>query len=117
MKAYQLIILLGFAALLAGFLAGHFHFGPVESFSLWGIVAIAIGFFTENKKEIWISGLSFGFILTFAFMLSAFGGTSDKLPSYLLLTLVISIAGIIGSTITIFVANFLKRRFFKRNTI
>lgn len=110
MKQFKLIFFSGFTALIVGLLTGYFHFGPVESFLSWGIVAFVVGYFLQNKKEVWVSGVVFGLVLSFAFMLSAFGGTSDKLPGYLILTLGISIAGIIGSIVTIFFGNFLKRK-------
>jgi hypothetical protein len=97
--------------LIAGFITGYFPVGPLVSFVVWGIMGVVLGFFVIDKKEALWAGAIYGFILTFIFMLLRFGGTMDKLPGYLLLTLAMSIAGIIGRTVAIFIGNFVKKSF------
>lgn len=86
-----------------------------SSFNLviWAVVGMLIGLFIEQRKYIKSSGLSYGFFLGFAFMVSAFGGTSDKILGYSLFTLIISIIGAFCGWAAVFVGNWIKSKFTK----
>ena len=52
-----------------------------------------------------------GFLLSVTFLISGFHGTSDKLPAFLLLTLVLSVLGIGAGVVAVFIGSRVRRLF------
>jgi hypothetical protein len=98
----------GLAGIATGLFSGYFMMGPWSSISLWAIMAIILGLGTEQPKDLW-SSVTYGILLTFSFLLYGFGGTVDKLPAYLLFILILSIGGIAGSYVMMFLGNIIKK--------
>lgn len=76
---------------------------------LWGIVGVVLGIFTNERRMIVWAGILYGFSLSVSFLLAGFQGSADKLPGFLLLTLVLSVVGAMGGLVTVFVGSRLRR--------
>lgn len=99
-----------------GIIANHgILLGSSFNLVVWAVVGILIGLFIEQKKYIKLSGLSYGFFLGIAFMVSGFGGTSDKIFGYSLFTLIISIIGALCGWMAVFLGNWIKNNYDFRN--
>lgn len=78
---------------------------------VWSIVGILIGFFIENKSYIRSSGLIYGFFLVASFLIFGFKGTSDKIFSFILLSILLSFVGSICGLALVFIGNWVKKKF------
>lgn len=75
---------------------------------VWGIIGAIVGFlFTQDG--VLKPGITYGFFLTFAFLLSRFGGTFNKLPSYLVFVLLACIGGIPGGLLVVWIGSKIKQ--------
>ncbi len=113
------IILVSLAAgLLAGVASNTlFLRGTWLNIPFWGIIGVVIGGFTQNKQErIW-SGIWFGVALGLAFMVSAFGGTPDKIPAYAVLTIIVCVAGALGGLVSVFIGSWIVSLTSRRNIV
>ena len=114
MKPNLLLIISGVVGIACG-LVSHTPFleGQWLNLAVWGIVGIALGLFTIGTRlTIW-AGLVYGFCLSVTFLVSGFQGSADKLPAFLLLTLVLSLVGALGGLVTVYVGSRLRRLFHK----
>ena len=69
----------------------------------WGIAGAIVGSFASTRKlALWMGGL-YGAGLSITFLLGAFGGTPDKIPTYLLLVLVFTPIGAVGGLVSSYV--------------
>lgn len=76
---------------------------------LWAFTGIVIGLFSPGRKRAIRSGSLYGLFLTISFLVSGFQGTPDKLPHFLILVLVLSLAGIAGGILCTVIGELLKR--------
>lgn len=60
-------------AILAGAVLG-FVGGPVQILLIWGLVAIMLGYFSSTLRLTIASGIIFGFIVSFMFMITGYTG-------------------------------------------
>src|SRR5262249_22474441 len=110
MQRYALLI----AAAVAGLAAGLASVTPLlagkwTNLVLWAVVGLVIGWFASGRREGLIAGIVYGVILSFTFLLAGFGGTPDRLPGFLLLTLGLSVVGALGGVVTVFMGSRLRR--------
>src|SRR5262249_27437798 len=110
MQRYALLI----AAAVAGLAAGLASITPLlagkwTNLVLWAVLGLVIGWVAQGRPEGFIAGIVYGVVLSFAFLLAGFGGTPDKLPGYLLLTVGLSLVGALGGVATVFVGSRLRR--------
>ena len=84
--------------------------GTWWNLALWGLAGGALGLFIADRKTASRAGLVYGACLLLAFMLSGFGGTTDKLPGFLLLTLVITALGTLCGWIAVSTGSLLRRK-------
>jgi hypothetical protein len=110
MKPNLLLIISGVVGIVCG-LVSHTPFlnGQWLNLVVWGIVGIALGLFMSGTRLIIWAGLVYGFCLSVTFLISGFQGNADKLPAFLLLTLVLSLVGALGGLATVFVGSRLRR--------
>jgi hypothetical protein len=78
---------------------------------IWSIIGILIGMFIEEKKFIKWSGVFYGFFLTTSFLVSGFEGKSDKIFSFGILAVILSIIGSFCGWALVFLGNWIKSRF------
>ena len=103
---------------LIGFLVGYSSTFTLFTHSwtaiiAWGIVGVVIGAFTiERNAALW-NGFAYGALLSIAFLVGVFGGTADKIPSYLALVAALAPLGAIGGAIAS-ALGFYVRRFMTR---
>ncbi len=102
-----------YAAIVLGIVAGllstyPFLLGPYESFFLWGMVALGLGFFAHGNKQAMWSGAYYGFFLSLSFLYSRFGGGSEKFLTYSVFVLGMSVLGIVVGVFTSLVGSKLK---------
>lgn len=83
--------------------------GSWLNLAVWGLAGGALGLFIADRKQATRAGLAYGASLLLAFMLSGFGGTADKLPGFLLLTLVITALGTLCGWIAVSAGSLLRR--------
>jgi hypothetical protein len=110
MKPTVMLIVSGLVGIACG-LVSHSRFleGQWANLVVWGIVGVALGWFTNGTRQIVWVGIVFGFLLSVSFLISGFQGSADKLPGFLILTLVLSVAGIVGGLAAVFVGSRLRR--------
>ncbi len=70
---------------------------------IWAIEGIIIGLFPSEKQQAVRAGISYGLFLTVSFLLSGFEGAMNELPRLLLLILGLSIIGIAGGVLYMFI--------------
>lgn len=75
------------------------------------MVGLLIGAFIEDRGLLRRSGISYGFFLTFAFLISGFQGSADKILGFTVFSFLVSIVGALCGWLFVFVGNWLKRRF------
>jgi uncharacterized membrane protein SirB2 len=108
-----LLLISALVGIACGELSTHtFIAGTWWNLLFWAAAGIVLGYFALSRKEILWNGAIFGFCLTIAFLFSGFEGTIDKLPSFALLSLGLSVVGILGGVATLFVGSWLRARFF-----
>ncbi len=100
--------LLGIAC---GFVSTHIISIGWLNLGFWAIAGVALGLFSAQKKVAIWNGAVFGFTLSMSFLLSGFGGTSDKFGGFLLFSFLLSFVGILGGLITVFGGYWLRNRF------
>ncbi len=110
MKAFALPV----AAAVAGIAAGLASLTPLlagkwTNLILWAVVGLVIGLFASGRRAILLAGIVYGVFLSFTFLLAGFGGSPDKLPQFLVLTLGLSVVGALGGVVTVFIGSRLRR--------
>ena len=99
--------------MLCGFLSTHILDIGWINLVFWGAVGVGLGGFISQKREVlWCGGL-FGFFLTISFLFTGFQGTSDKLLVFSILAAGLSLAGILGGIVSVYLGCWLRRRFRK----
>jgi hypothetical protein len=78
---------------------------------VWAVVGILIGMFIEEKRFIKWSGISYGFFLVLSFLVSGFQGKSDKIISFGIFTVILSIIGSFCGWVLVFLGNWIKGKF------
>jgi hypothetical protein len=106
--------LLLIASAVAGIAAGLASLTPLLSgkwtnLVLWAVVGLIIGLFAQGRRAILLAGIVYGVFLSFTFLLAGFGGSPDRLPAFLLLTLGLSLVGAIGGVVTVFIGSRLRQ--------
>ena len=76
---------------------------------VWAIVGLVLGLFTAGRRQILWTGIVYGVFLSVTFLLAGFQGSPDNLPGFLVLTLLLSVAGAIGGLVTVLVGSRLRR--------
>jgi len=76
----------------------------------WCIVGLAIGSVILTKKESVINGLFYGFSLTATFLITGFNGTEDKILSFSLFLIFLSLIGAICGAILTLLGYLLKKK-------
>ncbi|MEP7357188.1 MAG: hypothetical protein ABI847_08110 [Anaerolineales bacterium] len=110
MKLSQLL----FAAVAVGVVCGIVSNTPIltgqwANLVLWALAGIGLGLFAAGRRAVLWAGIVYGLALTISFLGFAFGGTPDKLPVYLLLTLGLSVVGAVAGIVTVFIGSLLRR--------
>lgn len=87
-----------------------FFVGSSISLLPWGIVGLGVGLFSRSKREALFNGASYGFVLTFIFMLSGYSGMRpvfSVMPFFALLglfgALCGGILGVVGNVLRQFI--------------
>jgi hypothetical protein len=94
---------------LCGIVAAHFLLSFLASLFLWAVGGITIGHFAELSTSAIVKiGALYGFSLSVSFLFFSFGASFDKFFSLILLTLALSVVGMIGGIIAVAVGSFLK---------
>ena len=104
MKKLLVAALIG--ALLGGIISKYLFVGSFLNLVLWGVVGIAIGWWSNSKKQSILNVGVYGFVLSFIFMFVGYAGAAPiitRIPFFAVLGLVGMICGIglgfIGSLI------------------
>jgi uncharacterized membrane protein AbrB (regulator of aidB expression) len=93
MKSKYLIPLALLAGIICGVLSTHAFMIGFFNLAFWGVVGIGIGLLSGDKKTTNGSGIVYGFFLSISFLFSGFQGTPDKLPTFVLFSLFLSVIG------------------------
>jgi hypothetical protein len=94
--------------IICGFISAHTLFShSYTAIIFWGIVGLVVGWFTPNE-EVRTIGVHYGFMLILSFLLFNFGGTSDKLFVFILISLLFSIVGGLGGWLSVYVGHSIK---------
>ncbi len=110
MKSNWILLVSALAGIACGLVSqSSFLAGQWLNLVLWGIVGIVLGVFTNGRRAIVWAGILYGFCLSISFLISGFQGSADKLPAFLALTLALSVVGVIGGLVTVFVGSLLRR--------
>jgi len=109
MKSKTLVLVSAVVGMVLG-LISHISFlsGPLINLALWGLAGLGLGFFATSRSSILWTGIVYGVSLSFSFLLSGFGGRPEVFPSFILLTLLLSVIGALGGLLTVFVGSKLR---------
>lgn len=99
------------SGIFLGFLASKIH---IQGFTLipWGLAAIILGYYSNNRKEATINGASYGFLLGFVFMIAAYNGSDpliNKIPFFILMGIFSAICAMVLTIIGYFVKSKIKK--------
>jgi|SRR5579859_1052039 len=83
--------------------------GKWANLIVWAVAGIVLGLFVAGGRQFVWTGVVFGFLMSVSFLISGFGGTPDKLPAFLLLTLVLSVFGALGGLLAVFIGSRVRR--------
>jgi len=110
MKTYLMPIIGGVAGIACG-LASNTPWlaGKWANLIVWAVAGIALGLFVDSGRQMVWTGVVYGFLMSVTFLISGFGGTSDKLPAFLVLTLLLSVLGALGGLAAVFIGSRLRR--------
>ena len=103
------VLIASAAGVVCGYVCAHAFSLGWWNVILWGVVGAVLGLFMKGKNEVMWTGLWFGFFLSLSYLLNGFQGTSDKLPFFILLSLVLSIVGAFGGWLAVFLGSKLRR--------
>jgi hypothetical protein len=103
------ILIAAAIGVVCGYLSAHAFSIGWWNIIFWGAVGIILGLFTRGNKEVMWKGLWFGFFLSLSFLLNDFQGASDKLPSFILFSLALSVVGALGGWLAVFIGSRAKR--------
>ena len=110
MKIKTLLIVAGIWGVLIGLGTTYpYSLRFLPAIILWGVGGLIVGFLTRNNSEALRAGTAYGVLLAVAFLLSRFGGSPDKLPSYFVLIAVLSVGAAIGGIIATYVGSKIKK--------
>lgn len=94
MMTAPFMLLSALAGIATGFITIH---SPLTSswlsIFLWIAVGLVVLYFSPNRKAAVYGGTAFGFFTIASWLISGFQGTTDKIGSFLVLTLVLSAVG------------------------
>lgn len=109
MKPKRLLFVSALVGIILG-LISHISFlsGPVINLAMWGLAGFGLGFFAADRSSILWTGIVYGVSLSFSFLLSGFGGRPEVFPSFILLTLLLSVVGALGGLLTVFIGSRLR---------
>ena len=114
MKTSSALIGVALVGVVFGVLANHsILLGSWLNLIVWAVVGLLLGFFIEQKRFVNGVGISYGFFLTLAFLISGFQGTADKIPSFALISFVLSILGAFCGWVLVLTASWIKMRLFR----
>jgi len=106
----KILVLSAIVGLCLGFASARILILGTWDLILWGVIGIIIGLSTRQGRESAGAGILYGFFLTLSFLFAGFGGTSDKLMGFTLLSLGLSIPGMLGGWIAVFIGSkFIKK--------
>jgi uncharacterized membrane protein (UPF0136 family) len=109
MKPMYPFFIAALAGAICGVLSTHgLVFLQWWSLLFWALVGGAVGYFCANRKQAIWAGLIYGFVLSVAFLLSGFQGSSDQFPAFAALSLALSVIGAIGGAISSFVGYWIR---------
>jgi hypothetical protein len=69
--------------------------GQWANLIVWALAGIVLGLFAKTGRDALWGGIVYGLFLTVTFLLAGFQGAPDKLPAFLLLTLALSVVGML----------------------
>ena len=112
MKTYGMPIVGGVVGIACG-LASNTPWltGQWANLIVWALAGIALGLFVTSNRQIVWTGIVYGFLMAVTFLISGFRGASDKLPAFLLLTLLLSVLGALGGLVAVFIGSRVRRLF------
>jgi len=88
------VVVAGLLGIITGFVTIHSPLAHSSlSILLWVIVGIAVVAFSPRFKTALYAGAVFGFFDIASWLISGFQGTPDKLPAFMVVTLLFSILG------------------------
>lgn len=93
----KLIVSIIVGAVLGVLGAKYLFVGSWLSLVLWGIVGLALGFWSGKRKAL-LNGVVFGFVVSFVFIASGYSGTApfvSRIPFFALLGLVGAVCGLV----------------------
>jgi len=97
--------------IISGILSTHVVLIGWGNLIFWALVGIALGLFVTGKREVLWSGALFGFFLSISFLLSGFQGAPDKFFVFILFSLGLSIVGMGGGIISVFIGSWLRKKY------
>jgi len=74
----------------------------IPSFAVWGIGGLIVGLFAQDKKSAIHAGTFYGIAMCISFLISRYGGGTNKALGYFILILVLSLFGALGGVIASF---------------
>jgi hypothetical protein len=109
MKSNAILIASPLVGIACG-LVSHLSFleGKWLNLVLWGVVGVVLGLFASGRRQVVWAGVLFGFCMTVVFLISGFQGNPNQLPAFLVLTLVLSVVGVAGGLVSVFVGSRLR---------
>lgn len=69
-------------AVLAGAVLGYTG-GPAQVLIVWAIIGLVLGYFSATRRTVIASGLLFGFIVSFMFMVAGYAGEAPVYTHFL----------------------------------
>ena len=97
--------------IISGILSTHVLLIGWGNLIFWGLTGVVLGFFVIGKREVIWSGALFGFFLSVSFLLSGFQGASDKFLVFTLFSLALSIVGMGGGIVSVFLGSWIRKKY------
>src|SRR6185437_6792698 len=90
------IFLAALVGALCGFLTIHsFLAHSWTSIIFWIVIGLIVVYFSSNRKAALYAGASFGFFNIATWLISGFQGAADQIRGFMVLTVGLSIAGVV----------------------
>jgi hypothetical protein len=91
---------------LAGIVLGYVG-GPVQILALWAVIGIGIGYSSAKMRAVLLNGVTFGFIVSFVFMLHGYKG-ADPIVTKLVPFAVLGVFGALCGIMLVLIGSLLK---------
>lgn len=107
-------LIVGILGALLGVINSRFIFvGSGISLIPWGILGLFVGWMARSKKEALLSGIVYGFVLSFAFMATGYTGSAPfvtRIPFFTILGLFGALCGAILGIVGLLLKNLLIKK-------